>query len=98
MSNEVVTLNVLDREYTIGCPPEKREQLIEAARFLDTRMRDIRANARNASLDQVAVLAALNITHEYHQLQRDGTANTALNEAIDALEGKLSKFGDQSLF
>ena len=98
MSNEVVTLRVLDREYTIGCPPEQREHLIEAARFLDTRMRDIRTNARNASLDQIAVLAALNITHEYHQLQRDGSSNTALDEIIETLEGKLSKFSDQSLF
>lgn len=98
MSNEVVTLQVLDREYTIGCPPEQREHLIEAARFLDARMRDIRGTARNASLDQVAVLAALNITHEYHQLQRDGSSNAALDEALDSIEGKLSKFGDQSLF
>lgn len=98
MSNEVVTLRVLDREYTIGCPPEQRDHLIEAARFLDLRMRDIRNASRNASLDQVAVLAALNITHEYHQLQRDGSSNAALDDAITHLEGKLSKFSDQSLF
>ena len=63
----VVTIKVLEREYTVGCPPERTDSLQAAAKVLDAQMREIQGGNKTVSLDRVAVLAALNIAHELIQ-------------------------------
>ena len=80
MSN-VITIKVLDRDYTVGCPAEQEQSLQEAAKLLDKQMRDIQGNNKTVSLDRVAVLAALNIAHDLQLLKSS-------REKSDALVGK----------
>ena len=63
MSN-IVSIKVMDRDYTVSCPPEQVESLQSAAKILDAQMREIQGNNKTVSLDRVAVLSALNIAHE----------------------------------
>lgn len=62
---EAVTVQLLDREYRIACEEEERQELLQAAMHLDQQMREIRANGHILGMDKIAVMAALNITHEY---------------------------------
>ena len=59
-----VTVQILDKEYLIGCPPEEQHNLQNAARYLDGKMREIRRSGKVVGADRIAVMAALNITHE----------------------------------
>jgi cell division protein ZapA len=63
-SSNSVTVHILDKEYSIMCPPEERGNLISAARYLDGKMRDIRTGGKVIGADRIAVMAALNITHD----------------------------------
>ncbi|MGE8371520.1 MAG: cell division protein ZapA, partial [Pseudomonas putida] len=38
-SSNSVTVQILDKEYSIICPPEERNNLVSAARYLDGKMR-----------------------------------------------------------
>ena len=66
MSNATKTLEIkiLDRELRIACPEEERGELLDAVAYLDKRMRDIRDAGKIASVERIALMAALNITHE----------------------------------
>lgn len=64
-----VDITILDKEYRVACPPNEREALERAARFLDGKMREIRHTGKVIGNDRVAVMAALNITHELLQLR-----------------------------
>jgi cell division protein ZapA len=66
MSNATKTLEIkiLDRELRIACPEGEREELLEAVAYLDKRMREIRDAGKIASVERIAMMAALNITHE----------------------------------
>jgi cell division protein ZapA len=66
MSNTTKTLEIklLDRELRVACPEEERSELLEAVAFLDKRMREIRDAGKIASVERIALMAALNITHE----------------------------------
>ncbi|HTN95285.1 MAG TPA: cell division protein ZapA [Gallionella sp.] len=66
MSNPTKTLDVkiLDRELRISCPEEERGELLDAVAYLDKRMREIRDAGKIASVERIALMAALNITHE----------------------------------
>jgi cell division protein ZapA len=85
-----VAVSILDREYLISCTPEERAGLIAAAAFIDGRMREIRNTARSATVDRIAVLAALNVAHEM-LAGRDRTAQHegALADEISALKHRL---------
>jgi len=64
-SSHTVTVKILDKEYQVACPPDEVDSLTQSARFLDQRMADIRGTGKVVGLDRIAVMAALNITHEY---------------------------------
>jgi cell division protein ZapA len=85
-----VSVNILDREFLIGCTPEERPGLVAAASYLDAKMREVRNAARSAGLDRIAVMAALNITHELIQLRQHADADSgALAQHLQMLRAKL---------
>lgn len=89
-SSEPVALRLSDREFLIACAAEEREGLLEAAGFLDRKMRELRANAKAPSFERLAVLAAISVTHEFLSLrkQHDGREQR-LSDGLAALRGKL---------
>ena len=57
-------INLLGRDYKVACKEHERAELMEAVAYLDAQMREIRGNGKTAGADRIAVMAALNITHE----------------------------------
>lgn len=88
-SSNSITVQILDKEYSIICPPEERNNLVGAARYLDGKMREIRSSGKVIGADRIAVMAALNITHELlHRQERPETASggTTREQVRDLLE------------
>ncbi len=65
-----VTVRILDKEYRVACAPQEQEGLVESARLVDRRMREMRQSGRIVGADRIAVMAALNIAHELIQLRQ----------------------------
>jgi cell division protein ZapA len=63
-ANKTLEIKLLDRELRISCPDEERGELLDAVAYLDKRMREIRDAGKVASVERIALMAALNITHE----------------------------------
>ncbi|MES1190238.1 MAG: cell division protein ZapA [Steroidobacter sp.] len=59
-----VSVRILEKEYQVACPVEERTDLLDAAEYLNSKMREIRDNGSVVGLDRVAVMAALNIANE----------------------------------
>ena len=57
-------VNILDREFRVACPNEERGELLDAVKYLDLKMREIRDAGKIASVERIAIMAALNIAHE----------------------------------
>jgi cell division protein ZapA len=68
-----VTLDVslLGRDYKVTCRESERTQLLDAVVFLDRRMREIRDTGKIAGSERIAVMAALNITHDLLRARGD---------------------------
>ena len=89
------TVHILDKEYRIACPEEEREALETSARYLDSKMREIRDSGKVIGADRIAVIAALNIVNELLQQKgrRDDYAKSMgvrirkLQERIDSALG-----------
>lgn len=89
-SNSGVTVHILDKEYRVNCSDEERADLEASARYLDQKMMAIRNSGRIVGLDRIAVMAALNITHELitNDQKVDGLT-LSMSERIQALHNKL---------
>lgn len=97
-AGEPVSVSILDREYMIACMPEERAGLIAAASHLDSKMREIRNGARNATVDRIAVLAALTLAHELLGIrQRESQDAEQLARHLQVLNAKLERAFPSSL-
>ena len=93
--SNTVTVQILDKEYCIACPPDERSNLQSAARYLDGKMREIRSGGKVIGADRVAVMAALNITHDLlHKQQNLDKQVSATNHQVRDL---LSRVDDALL-
>lgn len=81
MANETVFVKILDKEYQVACPREERQALIESAQLLDERMKAIRGSGAVIGLERIAVMAALNLSHEL--LQAKSTNPPSASSATD---------------
>jgi cell division protein ZapA len=59
-----VSVRILEKEYFIACPHEERSALLDAAEFLNSRMREIRDSGKVVGLDRIAVMVALNLAND----------------------------------
>ncbi|HKF94825.1 MAG TPA: cell division protein ZapA [Gammaproteobacteria bacterium] len=59
-----VTVYILDKEYRVACPEDEHSALLASADLLNARMKQIRESGKVIGADRVAVMAALNLTHE----------------------------------
>lgn len=85
-----VTIRILDKEYQIACSEEERHALLDSARFLDQKMKDIRNSGKVVGSDRIAVMAALNITHELLQCRFKMENNVSVDTAkIKTLQDKV---------
>ncbi|MCC7410649.1 MAG: cell division protein ZapA [Gammaproteobacteria bacterium] len=98
MTNESkpVTVQIMDKEYILACPDEEREPLIAAVEFLNRRMRELRESGKVIGNERIAVMAALNIAHEFLDYKRrsdsfSGDVNAALHRIQSKLSGALSR-------
>lgn len=61
------TVTILDKEYRVSCGEGEKQALLESARYLDEKMRALKGEVGMVGADRLAVIAALNITHEMLQ-------------------------------
>ncbi|OQW69902.1 MAG: cell division protein ZapA [Proteobacteria bacterium ST_bin12] len=63
-SAKTIDVNIMGREFTVACTDEERPGLLEAVNYLDRKMHDIRDTGKVVGIDRIAIMAALNLSHE----------------------------------
>ncbi len=83
-------INLMGRDFKVACPPGEEKQLLASVDFLNKRMQEIRASGRVVGNERIALLAALNITHELltHQLPK-GLDMDELRRRIDSMQAAI---------
>jgi len=85
-----ISVTILGKEYRVGCDAETEDQLINAARFLDGRMREVRGSGKVIGTDRIAVMVALNLAHELlHEKSEQDSAAGSANKRIRSLRERI---------
>ena len=88
-----VTINILDKEYVIGCPEGSEAELSAAAAQLDKKMREVRDGGKVLGMERIAVMTALNLSHELllHNSQQQHAIEKKLQLLGERIDQSLSK-------
>ncbi len=62
-----VSIKILGKDYKVVCSEEEQETLMQSAQELDEQMRKIRDSGKVTGADRIAVMAALNLTHDLRE-------------------------------
>ncbi|WIX32895.1 cell division protein ZapA [Salinicola sp. JS01] len=96
-SRPTTEVTLLGKPYVIACPPEEQEQLKRAARYLDRAMHGIHSRGKVLGAEKIAIMAALNITHELlSALDANRAGEQSLSELGERLERALSGIGNDT--
>jgi cell division protein ZapA len=61
---KAVDVSIMGRDFTVSCTDEERPGLLNAVNFLDKKMRDIRDSGKVIGAERIAIMTALNLSHE----------------------------------
>jgi cell division protein ZapA len=59
-----INISILDKDYKVACPPGEQSALLESAKFLDLKMREVRDTGNIMDSERIAVITALNMAND----------------------------------
>lgn len=88
MKEQVIPVNVdiMGKVYRIGCSEKERDELLNSAGLVDEKMREMRDSGRVVGVEKIAVMAALDIAHEFMQIR---SQNSQLSDLLNRLAEKI---------
>ncbi len=72
-----VSFQLLQKTYEVTCPPGQHQPFSEAVDHLHKQMKKVQASDPHASAEQIAVVTALNLSHEYIKLSQSPAVDPA---------------------
>lgn len=87
-----ITVTIFDKEYNVGCTDDEREALFQAVQYLNRKIIEQRDDGKVIGSERIAVMAALNITHEYLEIRRNSESMTSdIGAGIARIQNKIAK-------
>jgi cell division protein ZapA len=88
-NQDSLTIKVLEKEYRVACPPEEKESLMASATILNEKLMQIKSKGSVISTERIAVMAALNMSHEILNGKELVGEHADLNDRIDSLSERI---------
>jgi cell division protein ZapA len=83
-----LTISLMGREFRVACPEGEEKQLLASVDYLNRKLREVRDTGKVVGNERIAIMAALNIAHEYLS-NRPGAASLdagAFRGRIEAMQ------------
>ena len=86
-----VDVVIMGREFTVSCTDEERQGLLDAVSYLDKKMHDIRHSGKVVGAERIAIMAALNLSHEVLNTKVGGVDIGDYKRRINAMQNQLDE-------
>ena len=92
-----INISILDKDYKVACPAGEQSALLESARFLDHKMREVRDSGTIMGSERIAVITALNMANDLLRTGNlDQEIGAKLPPRLKDLENKISRVLEQA--
>lgn len=75
--SKTLQIAIMGREFRVACPEAEQASLLEAVDYLNKKMLEIRDAGKVIGLERIAIMAALNIAHEFLSTKVGGSFDMA---------------------
>ncbi|PCI09059.1 MAG: cell division protein ZapA [Gammaproteobacteria bacterium] len=86
---EPLTITIMGKEYRIACPDEEKDNLRASADLLNDKLTEIKQQGSVIGTERIAIMVALNLSHEVLHSASINTEHDTLNQRIDALSERI---------
>ncbi len=87
---EPLTITIMGKEYRVACPEEEKDNLLASANLLNEKLREIKQQGSVIGTERIAIMVALNMSHEILHNEALATENDDLNQRIDAISERIN--------
>ena len=87
---EPLTITIMDKEYRVACPEEEKANLLASADLLNEKLNEIKQAGSVIGTERIAIMAALNMSHDILHNQSITSEHDDLNQRIDALSERIN--------
>lgn len=87
---EPLTVKIMDKEYRIACPEEEKDNLRASADLLNEKLNEIKQQGSVIGTERIAIMTALNMSHEILHSQSLVVEHGDLNKRIDDISERIS--------
>lgn len=91
---KAVDVKIMGREFTISCTAEEREGLLSAVSYLNKKMSEISDAGKVIGVERIAIMAALNLSHELLHSKNGnvdvGDIKLRINAMQDSIDEKIA--------
>ncbi|MDH5517962.1 MAG: cell division protein ZapA [Gammaproteobacteria bacterium] len=84
-----VSIRLLDKEYSIGCPDGEEASLLASADLVNKKIKEIKERGSIIESERIAVMAALNLAHEVLNANSASTSLSDVDKRIHSLKEKI---------
>ncbi len=92
-----ISVSILDKEYVVACDEKQRESLFVTVKYLNMKMQQLRDSGKIIGTERIAVIAALNIAHEYLEYRTQKERYTvSVDAGIQRINNKISNVLERS--
>ena len=89
MASISLKIRLLDKEYQVNCKPDEREALEHSASLLNEKMEEIRHGSHIIGLERIAVMAALNLSHDLIRTENSAKQDSQASDVLQSMDSKL---------
>jgi cell division protein ZapA len=69
-----IAISLMGREFRVGCPEGEEKQLLASVDYLNRKLKEVRDTGKVVGNERIAIMAALNIAHEFMSNSGKGSA------------------------
>ncbi len=92
-----INISILDKDYKVACPTGEQSALLESAKYLDGKMREVRDGGSIIGAERIAVITALNIANELLNASSEKVdIESKITPRLKSLESKISQVLQQA--
>ncbi len=92
-----INISILDKDYKVACPPGEQSALLESAKYLDSKMREVRDSGNIIGSERIAVITALNMANDLLKSSHvERELGKQLPPRLKDLESKISRVLEQA--
>ena len=84
-----VSIRILDKDYTVACPPGEEAALMSSADLLNKKIKEIKVRGSIIGSERITVMAALNLAHEFITANNNANEKADIDKRITSLKEKI---------